>query len=203
MIKYKNIKESRNEIIEELKNRGEIEEIIEKKIIFQNQEEAKEYLEEIVKEGKGYIVKYYEVIEDAEESKGLIELKERLKEEESVLNNFPYTIINKLKEQTSNKKSCKCCESSISRDYLVKNLQKIENIEIKDLVCPICGDKEYMFNSSEEKRLSNIEKRIINLTEKIREKENLKFLKAKKEEQEILGYIEKINNPTDNSCYPE
>lgn len=200
MIKYKNLKESKNEIIEELKREIEV---VEKKIIFQNKEEAKEYLEEIVKEGKGYIVKYYEVIEDAEESKGLIDLKERLKEEESVLNNFPYTIINKLKEQTSNKKTCKCCESSISRDYLVKNLEKIENIEIKDLVCPICGDKEYMFNSSEEKRLSNIQKKIINLIEKIREKENLKFLKAKKEEQEIIGYIEKIKDPIDNSYVPE
>lgn len=184
---------SEKRIIDEARENG-FPEVVFKTIKFQDKNEALEYLNEINLNDKAVFVKYFELIENPEENKGLLDLKESLLEEEKTLSDFPLILIQKLKEQTSSSKGCKCCKSSINKDYLIKIYEAIENISINDFVCPICKDKEYVLTSTEEKRIENINKRIENLENKIRIKETQCFSKAKKEEIGLLyGEIEDEN----------
>lgn len=177
---------SNQRVLEEAKENGFIDIVI-KTLKFQNKEDAKEYLGEINLNDKSIFVKYYSIIEDSlEDNKGLIELKENLKNEEETLSNYPNVLLQKLEEQTSVTRGCKNCKSSINIKYLIKNFREKEKLCVEDFVCPICFDKEYILNSSEEKRIDNITKRIENFREKILQKENLKLQRAKKEEVGIL-----------------
>lgn len=164
-----------------------------KSILFQSKEEAEDYLKDIVSEDKAIFVKFLSLVEDVEETKALSELKERLDEEETSLKEFPLNILQKIKDQTSATKGCKHCKSSINKDYLVKNIESKELLSVEDFNCPICEDPSYILNSTDEKRLTNILKRIESIKTKINDKSRKSFEKAKKVEVGLIGLISNEN----------
>ena len=145
-----------------IKNELNIEEskIVVKKITIDNLEDAEEYLNDIsTDESKVYAVRTVESIGDFNSSEIAAELKADQAGFELMINGYPGQTIERFQEQTSAKRTCKNCKSSISKDFLLikitKEVSERENniATLEDIKCPICGDSDFLTSTTEEKKL--------------------------------------------------
>lgn len=200
MINYLKIngKLTEEEILNLVKEKG-LDNLVVKKLSFNNIEEAEEYLGDMVNENRSVFVKYYKSAGSFEETDTYKDLVEKLENSKENLNNFPESILEKLQEQKSGSKGCGNCKSSISKDYLIKNIETnllelknnnlntLEN-KMKEIYCPICKDKEFLISETDKKKLTSLENKFDESNNKIKESKRIFETKVEKIEEGIIGY---------------
>jgi len=179
--------------LEELKSEYGLEEIISKDILFPTEEDANEYLKDISQVYTNVITKYQEPLEDFTESNVYLELFTKLNQSVENYSNYPEKVIERFETQKSSTKGCPNCKSTISKDYYIKKLsiatQKLKEYhdtqdvnyiadykiifnEKRDLtICPICDEKDFLFNETDLDKLKKLEANIKTATDKYDEEQ--------------------------------
>lgn len=199
--------------LEEYSENNNVHNLIMKKMCFDNYEEREEYLEDMVNENRSLYVRYEKPSSSFEESTKYKDIEIKISQTKENLDTFPETMLNKLKEQKSSSKGCSNCKSSISRDYLVRNIEEefshllgkdVEGISedldnntnnhqdnwfkerMNVITCPICSDEHFIISETDNKRLKGIKTKIEELKDK---KEELRLDFEKNRDKDIIGLV--------------
>lgn len=135
--------------------------IIVKKPFFEELVDAEEYLEDIGSDdSKMYAVRTQVttgVFDDTEKAENI---KEELEKYKTQIDGFPSDLVEKLKEQTSSKRTCKHCKSSISKEFFVAKIEEKEGEPTdEDINCPICDDSDFLRSTTDSKKLKGWEEK--------------------------------------------
>lgn len=151
-------------------------ELIVPNMFFVNDVDLKKYVNENYKENTILCLKLYDVPQYHLSCKTGEDIYNSIIELENEINTeFYLNLVNRVKEQKSLTKSCNNCKSII----------KIEHINSYN--CPVCNDKEFLFNDTDKK---NLENKISRLN---KHKENY-YDKSNKYYEKVIKKIEKQND---------
>lgn len=161
------VDEIKNMIIE--KEYGDVDNIIVKKMVIENIDDATEYLEDIAIDNKKvYAVRSKEQMSTFDEAEESVPFIEDLKKYQELIDGVPSQLLLKLEEQTSSKKTCKICKSVIAKDFFIKKIKNKEDHipNNEDVSCPICDDSDFLISATEQKQINGWKSKMDVATEK-------------------------------------
>jgi len=177
--------------LDNLKSEHGLEDIVSKEILFPTEADATEYLKDISQIYTNVITKYQEPLEDFIESDLYADLYLKINQSLENYINYPEKVIERFATQKSSTKGCPNCKSTISKDYYIKKLNKqLEELKIEQLesytnddykilfkkkreltICPICDEKDFLFNETDSDKLKKLEANIKSSTDKYNEEQ--------------------------------
>jgi RNA polymerase subunit RPABC4/transcription elongation factor Spt4 len=179
--------------IDSIKKEYSLEEVISKEILFPTESDATEYLKDISQIYTNVITNYQEPLEDFIESDLYIELYSKVQQSVDNYVNYPDKVIERFATQKSSTKGCPNCKSTISKDYYIKKLSiatknlkayheeqgvnhtedyKTIFAEKRNLtICPICDEKDFLFNETDLDKLKKLEVNIKTANDKYNEEQ--------------------------------
>ena len=175
-----------------------------REITFSNEKDCMLYLEDILQLYPSISVKYTEPISDFEDTEKYTDLRDRVDEAVKQYLDFPEYILEKLKKQKSNMRSCSLCKSSVNRDNFVKKIEhrleniiesaKEQNLKLEDFLnfkkraisCPICDSENFIISETEEAKLKSLRNKVFETEKRLKEEEMAFQIKAG---QKIIGVM--------------
>jgi len=154
-----------------------------KQMIFDKKDDAVEFIDSLsmAKPDTTFVVRLKVPLSDFSNTEEYKEISQNIQHYQELIDNTPQSLLKKLKEQTSSKKGCKNCKSSISKEFFVKKLEKIQDerkLIFSDVYCPVCEDEEFLFSGTERKQFNRWIEKLNLLKEKLYTAEQKYLLKS-------------------------
>lgn len=154
-----------------------------KNIIFDNKEDAFEYIDALsaVMKEEIIVARIKTPLAVFSETDEYTDLKKNIIHYSDLIKGTPKVLLQKLSEQTSSKKGCKKCKSSISKEYFVSKLHKIEEtkpLDFADVSCPVCLDAHFLLSGTEQKQLDRWKEKLEQCNDKLKIAEHNFLLKT-------------------------
>lgn len=187
-----------------------------KSMTFPSEEDAKEYLNDMVSDTKAFIVKFLGSTDVFEGSEKYEEINSKIQKMKIEMLEFPLNIINRFNEQKSSTKGCSNCKSSIDKEvYSGKMIQKYNELDLNEnseeilkdlnnenninrllkqrfelLNCPICDSSNFILNETDNEKFNKFSEKIEELKNKL-EEEKVKFYnKSEKKTLFLIGFMD-------------
>jgi len=128
-----------------------------KEIVFDKESDAIEFVSSL-SEYKPYTVfavrcKVFN--SDFSKTEAGMEILNSIKKYDDKILNFPSYLLEKFQEQTSSKRTCKVCTSSISKEHMIEKIKNSPVVDTAAVSCPVCGDSSFLISKSEQKSLDS------------------------------------------------
>ncbi len=128
-----------------------------KSVIFDSKIDAMEFIDVLSdsKKDQFFVVRFRTPLNSFNETEEYADLMKSISHQKDLIENTPFSLFGKLKEQASSKKSCKVCKSAISKEFFVKRLEEISAeylLTFTDIACPVCSDENFLFSGTEKKQ---------------------------------------------------